>query len=149
MHSIPLAAGYITDFFSRHWEKRLQELEAPQTRSPMSVHVQKKRAVTYASTHSDADADTDADTFSDVNRNDASAAAFAMENSSPNNVDPHRRTDEQLARFGDLRFTISSSNAGFYICHTRLTSGTLMSIILQLSGFIILLDQFSGREPGT
>ena len=118
-------------------------MEAEQTRTPTSVRVQHKRAVTYASTHSDAD--TDAGTFSDVNRNDASAAVFAIENSSPSNVDPHGPTDEQLARMGDLRFTISSSDPGLYICHSRLHSDTMISIMLQLSAFIIILDDLSGR----
>ena len=148
IHSLRSAAGYISEFFSRHWQTRLQELEAAPIRGPTNDHAptnfQKARAVTYSSAHSDAD--IDADTFSDINRDDASATIIARsrENfSSPNNVDPHRRTDEQLARMADLRFTIGSSDAGFYICHSRLSAGTMMSIMLRLSGFIIILDSIS------
>ena len=139
-----LAAGYISDFFSRHWQTRFQELEAEpmQARSPTNVRVQKARAVTYASAHSEADADT----FSEVSRDDASVGAFARSREnfrSPRHADPHRRTDEQLARMADLRFSVGSSDAGFYIGHSRLRSDTMMSIMLQLSGFIIILDSLS------
>ena len=142
MHSPHLAAGYISEFFSRHWERKLQQLEAEQPGSPTSARVENKRAVTYACTHSDADS------FSGVDRDDASAASLAKtrEHLIPGTVDPHRRTDEQLARFGDLRFTISSSDAGFYIGHTRLNANTMMSIMLQLAGFVILLDELSGKS---
>ena len=123
-------------------------MEAEQTCSPTSVHVQNKRAVTYAPAHSDVDTDTDV--FSGVNRDDSPAAAFvrARVNLRPDDVDPHRRTDEQLARMGDLRFTISSSDAGFYIGHFRLHANTMASIMLQLSGFVIILDSLAERTNG-
>ena len=66
---------------------------------------------------------------------------------SPSNAGPHRRTDEQLARMADLRFTVGSSDAGFYIGHSRLSSNTLLTIMLQLCGFVIILDSLSGRAP--
>ena len=144
MHSPHLAAGYISEFFVRHWERKLQQLEAEQPGRPTSVHVENKKAVTYASPHSDTDS------FSGVDRDDASAASLAKtrERLIPGTVDPYRRTDEQLARFGDLRFTISSSDAGFYIGHFRLHAGTMMSIMLELIAFVIILDSLSERTNG-
>ena len=146
VHSFQLAAGYISEFFSRHWQTRLQELEAEPVCSPTNVptNLKKSRAVTYASTHSDAV--TEADTFSDVNSADASAAV--RKNFCPHNVDPHRRTDEQIGRMADLRFTIGSSDAGFYIGHFRLHANTMVSIMLQLCGFVIILDSLPERMNG-
>ena len=110
------------------------------------ANLKTSRAVTYASTNPDVDIDDG--NFSDINRDDASEAvsASSRDNVKSRNVDPHRRTDEQLARMADLRFTVGSSEAGFYIWHSRLSANTMLTIMLELSAFIIILDSLSGGD---
>ena len=48
-------------------------------------------------------------------------------------------------RLNDLRLTINSSPGVFLLAHMRLSSNTVLSVILKLSGFVIIMDSV-GRK---
>ena len=58
----------------------------------------------------------------------------------PGPVDAEVLSKVVRERLNDLRLTINSSPGVFLLGHMRLSSNTVLSVILKLSGFVIIMD---------
>ena len=63
----------------------------------------------------------------------------------PGPVDADVLSKAAQQRLNDLRLTINSSPGVFLLAYMRLSSNTVLSVILKLSGFVIIMDSV-GRK---
>ena len=91
--------------------------------------------------------DTDHESKSDAGEDDPGLAQSMADTGKgdPGPVDAVVLSKVARERLNDLRLTINSSPGVFLLGHMRLSSNTVLSIILKLVGFVIIIDSV-GRK---
>ena len=122
--------------------------------SPKKIHPRNPKALVYAvetdqpdieneSSFTISTTDTYHESKSDAGEDDPGLTQSMADtgNDDPGPVDAAVARE----RLNDLRLTINSSPGVFLLAHMRLSSNTVLSVILKLSGFVIIMDSI-GRK---